>query len=148
MFNIRLFLLPCSNPWCFPSTPYEIKCNDRFHTTTFMILFPSAGWTHTHTHMRAGMLAVCSQTQHDWIFLCVFWCRGNTASLREIKQLSGRLTVPPCRLLNLPFPPRWRADWILCVYAHHVAGNWDRPATGASFTEHTWAGMKRAVFCF
>lgn len=76
---------------------------------------------HTHCWSSTGSQ---SQTQHDWIFLCFFSCRGNIVSLREIKHSSGLLTVPPRHLLNLPFLPRRCVNWILCVYAHHFAGNW------------------------
>lgn len=46
-------------------------------------------------------------------------------SLREIKHSSGWLTVPTSNLLNLPFLPQRCVNWILYVYTHHFAGNWD-----------------------
>lgn len=65
-------------------------------------------------------------------------------SLREIKHSSGQLTVPPRHLLNLPFLPQRRVNWILCVCTHHFAGNWDLFVCVVFFREHTRAGMKGA----
>lgn len=69
-----------------------------------------------------------SQTQHDWIF-CVFSRAGETLCPwgKSNTRLAGWLYTqrPPRHLLNLPFLP-WRCvNWILCVYTHHFAGNWD-----------------------
>lgn len=119
------FFHPCKPTWNdrLPAccVLWKIKCNDRLQ---IMILFDILSlWNdrrcqspfiktdinsnaHTHTQFRP---AQCPRRNMIGFFVC-FPCWGNIMSLREIKESSGLLTVPPRHLLNLPFLPRRRVN--------------------------------------
>lgn len=77
-------------------SPCNIKRsnNNSLHIILdFLTVQNDKGCQFLHLLIKIDRTGSQAQTQHDWISFRFFSCRGNIVSLREIKHLSGRLTV-------------------------------------------------------